>query len=98
MIAGAMYDSNVHVTASATDTGEPASDTCFTIEPTGQLDYRGALTTFPRGYHGTLRRYFDLDAARRLRPAAATSRSERRATKRVTLFANDSYSHGPDDR
>ncbi len=35
VIAGAMYDSNVLVTTSVTETGEPASDTYFTIDPTG---------------------------------------------------------------
>ena len=69
VIAGAIYDSNVLVTTSITETGSPPSDTYFTIDPTGSLKYRGKLTTFDANYRGTLRRYTTLDGARRLRSA-----------------------------
>jgi hypothetical protein len=91
VIAGGMYDSNVLVTTSVTDTGHPASDTYVTIDPTGSLKYRGKFTTFSADYRGTLRRYTTLDALDAYDQYAAVS-FDRRASKRLTFFGSNYYS------
>ncbi len=94
VIAGAMYDSNVLVTTSVTETGEPASDTYFTVDPTGSLKYRGKLTTFNANYRGRLRRYTTLDGLDGYDQHAGVS-FDRRATKRLTFFGTNYYSTAP---
>jgi hypothetical protein len=90
VIAGAMYDSNVIVTTAITDTGNPPSDTYFTIDPTGSLKYRGKLTSFNANYRGTIRRYTTINALDSFDQHAGAS-FERRASKRLSMFANNQF-------
>jgi len=92
---GTMYDSNVLVTTSiAPETGQPPSDTLFTVDPTGTLRYHGRRTQFDAGYHGQFRRYTDFNGLNRFVQSASAS-LERRATKRLTISGQNSYESVP---
>lgn len=91
VIVGATYDSNVIVTTSIGENGRPPSDTYFTIDPSGSLKFRGKRTVFAANYRGNIRRYTTIDAFNGYDQHANVS-IDRRATKRLTLFANNQYS------
>jgi hypothetical protein len=93
IIVGALFDSNVAI-APTDGNGKTASDTLFQLEPSGQLAYYSARTTFSSGYQGSLRRYFDLGSLDGTDHRAFLSLRER-VTRRVTIFANDNYSQVP---
>lgn len=87
---GALFDTNVAV-APPDSNGKTASDTLFQLQPSGQLAYYSARTTFSSGYQGSLRRYFDLGSLDGTDHRAYFSLRER-MNRRVTIFANDNYS------
>ncbi len=94
IIVGAIYDSNVVVTTSVTETGKPPSDTLFTVDPTGSLRYLGRRTSFGANYRGNIRRYTTLDGLDGYDQQAGMS-FERRATKRLTVFGQNQFWTSP---
>jgi hypothetical protein len=94
VIVGATYDSNVIVTTSVGENGRPPSDTYYTIDPTGSLRFKGKRTGFAANYRGNFRRYASIDELDGYDQHANVS-IDRRATKRLTLFANNQYSTSP---
>jgi len=91
---GATYDSNVIVTTSIGENGRPPSDTYFTIDPTGSLKFKGKRTGFSANYRGNIRRYTTIDELNGYDQHANVS-IDRRATKRLSIFANNQYSTSP---
>jgi hypothetical protein len=93
VIFGALYDTNVAL-ASPDVNKKTASDKLFQMEPFGQLEYFSPRTTFSSGYQGSLRRYFDLGSLDGTDHRAYMALRER-ASRRLTVFANDTYSQVP---
>jgi hypothetical protein len=90
---GTVYDSNVAI-AGPDVNGNTAGDTMFQIEPFGQLEFYSPRTTFTSGYRGGFKRYIDLgDLDSTDHRASFTLRH--RLSRRVTLFAEDSFSQLP---
>lgn len=93
VVFGAMYDSNVTLTAPGFGQEIP-SDKLFQIEPFGQLEYFSPRTTMNAGYRGFLRRYMDLDALDSVDHRASFMLRER-ITRRVTVFLSDNFAQVP---
>ena len=93
VIVGALYDTNVAL-ASPDVNKKTAADKLFQMEPFGQLEYYSPRTAFSSGYQGSLRRYFDLGSLDGTDHRAYLSLRER-ASRRLTVFANDNYSQVP---
>src|SRR5690606_33373421 len=74
--------------------GETESDTLFQVQPFGRLEYHSARTTFETGYRGYLRRYKEASQLDGF-DQRATASIRRRATRFVTLFANNSFHDVP---
>ncbi len=91
---GMMYDSNVAITSAPADTRTTPNDTLYTIDPVGTLRFVGKRTTFDSSYRGTIRRYQELSGLNGFDQHVKAS-LERRATKRLTLFAQNTYSSVP---
>lgn len=91
---GALYDSNVAITTAPASTRTTPSDTLLTIDPVGALRYLGKRTTFDASYRGTIRRYTELDGLNGF-DQHANLRVERRATKRLTLYAHNAFAAVP---
>jgi hypothetical protein len=90
---GTIYDTNVAI-AGPDVNGNTASDTMFQIEPFGQLEFFSPRTTFTSGYRGGFKRYIELgDLDSTDHRAAFTLRH--RLSRRLTLFAEDSFSQTP---
>jgi len=94
IIVGATYDSNIVVTTSVDETGRPPSDTLFTIDPAGSLRYVGRRTSFGANYRGNIRRYTTVDGLDGYDQHAGAS-FERRATKFLTIYAQNQFSTAP---
>lgn len=93
VIIGALHDTNA--TMSSPDVnGQTPSDRMIQMSPFGQLEYFSPRTTFSSGYQGALRRYADLSALDGTDHRAYLSLRER-VSRRVTLFATDTYSQVP---
>jgi len=92
VVLGGLYDSNVTLAG----VGDPstAADKLFQMEPFGQVEFFSPRTTLSGGYHGFLRRYFDLSALDTTDHRAYVSLRQR-VTRRVTVFANDSFAQVP---
>ena len=91
---GGVFDSNVALASAPADTRTTQSDTLWTAEPFGSLEFTSPRTLFSAGYHGNLRRYMDLDQLNGFDQRAYGS-VRRLATRRLTFFAQDSYSVVP---
>ena len=85
-----LFDSNVAIQSAPASTGTTPSDTLFTIDPVGTLKYLGKRTSFETSYRGTIRRYSELSALNGFDQHWGAG-LQRRATKRLTLFAQNSY-------
>lgn len=90
---GILRDSNVAI-ASPDVNQATASDTLFQMEPSGQLEFFSARTSFSSGYRGALRRYFELDNLNSVDHRAFLS-LRHRATRRVTVFADEDFTQVP---
>jgi hypothetical protein len=88
------YDSNVAITTAPASTGETPSDTMLSINPVGALKYYGKRTVFDADYRGTIRRYQELSGLNGY-DQHMSARIERRATKRLTIFAQNTFSAVP---
>jgi hypothetical protein len=93
VILGALYDTNVAI-ASPDVNKKTAADKLFQLEPFGRLDYFSPRTTFSSGYRGSLRRYFDLGSLDGTDHRANLS-LRGRVSRRLTVFANDTYAQVP---
>jgi hypothetical protein len=93
MTVGALYDTNVTLSPPDVNKRTP-TDKLFQFEPFGQLAYFSPRTTFSGTYQGALRRYFDLGSLDGTDHRAYVTLHER-ISRRVTFFANDSYSQLP---
>ncbi len=87
---GALWDSNVAIAFPKVAGESPASDSLWTMEPFGQVEYYDARTSFSGGYHGFLRRYSQYSALDAFDARGEASYRER-LTRRVTLFLNEYY-------
>lgn len=92
VVIGGLYDSNV--TLASVGDASKATDKLFQLEPFGQIEFFSPRTTLNAGYHGFLRRYFDLSALDSTDHRAFVSWRER-VTRRVTVFANESFAQVP---
>lgn len=92
VVFGGLYDTNV--TLKGTGDESKAADKLFQMEPFGQIEFFSPRTTLSAGYHGFLRRYFDLSALDSTDHRAFVSWRER-VTRRVTVFANDNFAQVP---
>jgi hypothetical protein len=91
---GVMYDSNVAITSAPASTRTTPSDTLMTLDPVGAISYIGKRTNFDASYRGTFRHYAELDAFDGYDQHVG-ARVERRATKRFTVFGQNTYSRVP---
>jgi hypothetical protein len=93
VIVGALFDTNVGM-ASADANKKTASDRLFQVEPFGRLEYFSPRTTFSSSYQGSLRRYVDFGSLDGTEHRASLSLRER-VTRRLTVFANNTYAQVP---
>lgn len=93
VILGALYDTNVAIASPDVDK-KTASDKLFTLAPFGDLSYLSPRTIFSIGYQGTLQRYFDFGSLDGTDHRGYLSLRQR-LTRRVTVFANDTYAQVP---
>jgi hypothetical protein len=93
VVFGAMYDSNVTLTAPGFNQVIPA-DKLFQIEPFGQLDYFSPRTTLNSGYRGFVRRYLELGELDGVDHIAFLNLREK-LSRRVTLFVTENFSQVP---
>ena len=93
VVFGVLYDTNATLSSPDVDRNTP-SDRLVRMQPFGQLEYFTPRTSFASGYQGTVRRYLDLSGLNGTDHQAYFSLRER-VTRRVTLYANDSYSQVP---
>jgi len=91
---GSVYDSNVALASAPADTGRTQSDRLFEIEPFGRLEYFSPRTEFSTGYQGYVRRYARIDQLDGFDQQLYAS-ARRLVTRRLTLFARDSYADLP---
>ncbi|MGH9411462.1 MAG: hypothetical protein ACRD1V_18665 [Vicinamibacterales bacterium] len=94
VVFGVMHDSNVALAAPSGPTHQTASDQLFDVEPYGQAEYFSPRTEFFSGYRGFVRRYQTLGALDSVDQTAYSSMREH-LTRRVTIYANDSYLRMP---
>jgi hypothetical protein len=66
----------------------------MTLDPVGTISFVGKRTNFDASYRGTFRHYAELDALDGFDQHIRAS-VERRATKRLTIFGQNSYSRVP---
>ena len=76
------------------ETGNPPSDTLFTIDPTGSLRYLGRRSSFDANYRGNIRRYTTSASLDGYDQQAGMS-FDRRATKRLTVYAQNRSATSP---
>jgi hypothetical protein len=93
VILGALYDTNVAIASPDVDK-KTAADKLFTMAPFGDLSYLSARTAFSSGYQGTLQRYFDFGSLNGTDHRGYLSLRQR-VTRRVTLFATNTYAQVP---
>jgi hypothetical protein len=86
---GAVRDNNVALAAPG-DTGPADADSLFAIEPFGSLEFFSSRTEFSGGYRGYLRRYMEIAELNGFDQRVHVQ-LRHHATKRVTIFARDSY-------
>jgi hypothetical protein len=91
---GAQYDSNVALADAPATVGATESDRLFQVQPFGRIEYHSARTTFTTGYRGYLRRYTEATQLNGF-DQRMTASVRRRATRFVTLFANNSFHDVP---
>src|SRR5262245_41815631 len=89
MVFGALFDSNVAI-AGPDVNGNTASDKLLQMEPFAQLEYRSPRTMFSGAYRPSVHRYFEVSDLDGTDHRAYVSWRDR-VTRRVTLFANESY-------
>jgi hypothetical protein len=88
-IVGFLYDSNVAL-APPDVNKQTAGDTLLAIEPSGLLEFYSPRTSFSGGYRGLITRYFNITGLNDNEQRASFSLRER-ATRRVTLFADNNF-------
>jgi hypothetical protein len=88
------YDSNVALTTAPASASHTADDNVLTVDPIGSLRYLGPRTEFDANYRGTFRRYATLRELNGY-DQLANALFQRRATKRLTLFAQDNFQATP---
>ena len=91
---GTIYDSNVALSSPRADVGQTQGDALFGIVPGGQLEYNGRRSEFAAGYRGFVRRYFDLEGLDGF-DQRATLNARRAMSRRLTLFARDTFNDSP---
>lgn len=87
---GTLWDSNVALRNPGAPSAATTSDKLFAAEPFGQLEYYSTRTSFSSGYHGTVRRYFDLNGLDGVDHSATLSLREQ-LTRRMALFVKDTF-------
>lgn len=91
---GGSYDSNVALANPPADTGRTQADRLFIFQPFGQLEYFSPRTDFATGYRGYARRYVEVRELDGFDQQGYVS-FRHLLTRRVTLFAGDSYLAAP---
>jgi hypothetical protein len=89
-----VVDGNVALAAAPADTGRTESDTLFVVQPFGHFEYFSPRTDFSSGYRGLLRRYVDVRGLDGFDQRGYVS-LRRLATRRVTVFFNDTFAVVP---
>jgi hypothetical protein len=90
---GITRDTNVAL-ASPGDTGKPDADSLLAMEPSGSLEFFSPRSEFSAGYRGYLRRYMEVDELNGFDQRAQLA-FRHQATRRLTLFARNSYMNVP---
>jgi hypothetical protein len=90
---GVLHDTNVGLTSPGVTTGT-TSDSVFTVVPSGQIQFLGRRTDFSAGYRGFLRRYAEVEGFDNYHQRAVVE-LRRAMTRRVSLFAANSYADSP---
>jgi hypothetical protein len=91
---GAIYDNNVALSAPTAELGETQGDSLFNIVPSGQLEFIGKRTDFSLNYRGFLRRYFEAEGLDGFDQRGSMT-FKRAMSRRLTLFARDSFADSP---
>jgi hypothetical protein len=89
-----VYDSNVALADAPADTGRTASDRLLVYQPAGHLEFLSPRTEFGIGYRGYLRRYADVQELNGFDQQGYLS-LRHLASRRLTLFLNNSYVSAP---
>lgn len=89
-----VFDSNVALASVIGNTERAQGDRLWVVAPSGQLEFVSSRTDFATGYRGYLRRYTDVNELNGFDQRGYLS-LRRLATKRLTFFANDTYTVVP---
>lgn len=91
---GGVFDSNVALASAPADTRRTEADRLVIIEPGAQLEFLSARTDFSTGYRGYLRRHVDVRELDGFDQQGYLS-LRRLASRRVTVFVNNTYTVAP---
>ena len=91
---GAIYDSNVALSAPRASLGDTQADAFVNIVPGGQLEFIGKRTDFSANYRGFIRRYVEVDGLDGF-DQRASLHLKHALSRRLTFFARDSFSDSP---
>lgn len=93
-VFGVVRDTNVALADAPADIGRTESDSLFTINPFGTLEYVGRRTEFSGGYRGFVRRYQEVEGLNSYDQRLFVS-LRRLATKRLTFFLRNEFNEVP---
>ena len=91
---GAVFDSNVALASAPADTRQTQGDRLLQAQPFAHLEFFSPRTEFSSGYQGYVRRYADVTQLNGFDQRVSGS-VRRLVTRRVTVFARDSYADVP---
>ena len=91
---GAIYDSNVALSSPRADLRQTQGDTLFAIVPGAQLEFNGRRSALAADYRGFIRRYREVEGLDGFNQHASLN-ARRMMTRRLTLYARDSYTDSP---
>jgi hypothetical protein len=91
---GAIYDSNVALSSPRADLGRTEGDTLFNVVPGAQLEFNGRRSELAANYRGFVRRYLDVEGLDGFDQRASLN-ARRMMTRRLTLYALDSFADSP---
>jgi hypothetical protein len=91
---GTIYDSNVALSSPRADLGRTEGDALFNVVPGAQLEFNGRRSEFAANYRGFVRRYFEVEGLDGFDQRASLN-ARRMMTRRLTLYARDSFADSP---
>jgi hypothetical protein len=94
LAVGVTHDTNVALSSPQASVGETEGDSLFNIVPSGRLEFLGKHSDFSAAYRGFLRRYVKVDGLDGF-DQRATVNFRRTMSRRVSIFAGNSFADSP---